>query len=87
MISSKQFALTAAITFGATYIVCGVVVWLVPDIAMTLLGWLAHWTGVENLSGFRDITLPGFIGGLAQVVVYSYLIALLFATTYNRLNK
>jgi len=78
-----KFSFAAALTVGIVYVVCALVVVAAPDVAFTLLGWIAHLVNVEKFAADVAVTATGFIGGLAQTVVYSYVIAWLFAWLYN----
>lgn len=82
-LQKNQFALAAAKTMGAAYVVCGLFVWLWPDFASTLLGWLTHLTNLDR----AVITFGGFVGGLIQIVVYTYIGGWLFAWLHNRSVK
>src|SRR3989338_8044969 len=72
----NKFALAAAGTMGIIYIVCAIFVALLPDFASTLMSWLTHLVNIEP----REITLPGLIGGIVQVLIYTYVGALIFAS-------
>lgn len=84
-INTQKFALAGAETASILYIVCAAVVAVAPDLAMKLLGWLAHLTNTELL--VREITMSGVAYGLIQVVVYVYIMLWIFATLYNRSVK
>ena len=79
-LDTSKFALAAAATFGAMYIVCALFVALWPDIASTLMSWLTHIVNLEP----RRVTWVGFFGGLAQVLVYTYIGAFIFAWLHNK---
>lgn len=81
-INTQKFALAAAETAAILYIACAVFVAIAPELAMTLLGWLAHVTNTEALA--RSVTMKGVIYGLIQVVIYMYVSVSLFAWLYNR---
>ena len=81
-LETKKFAFAVAETAGIVYLVCTLVVILFPSSSITLLGWIAH---VQSSSiAARTVTFPGFILGLLQVVIYSYIIAWVFAKIYNK---
>lgn len=82
-----KLALAAAATFGVAYVVCAIFVILWPDFSIQLVGWLFHLLNVEQFAGDVAITPGAFIGGLVEVIVYSYLVAWLFAWFYNRFNR
>lgn len=86
-LNKQKLALAAASTFGLAYTACALFVIVAPDLAIRLVGWLFHLLNVEQFAGDVAITLGAFIGGLVEVVVYSYLVAWLFAWFYNRFNR
>ena len=86
-LNKQKLALAAASTFGLAYTVCALFVVVAPDLAIRLIGWLFHLLNVEQFAGDVAITSGAFIGGLVEVVVYSYLVAWLFAWFYNRFNR
>ncbi|HAS84909.1 MAG TPA: hypothetical protein DCS23_02445 [Candidatus Yonathbacteria bacterium] len=81
-LNTKKFALAATETGAVLYIACALFVAVAPDLAMTLLGWLAHVTNTDTLA--RSITMTGVVYGLIQVVVYVYIATFMFAWFYNR---
>lgn len=84
-INTQKFALAATETAAILYVACAVLVAVAPDLAMTLLGWLAHVTNTEALA--RSVTMTGVVYGLIQVVIYMYVSVALFAWLYNRSVK
>ena len=85
--SKNGFALAAGGVMGAIYIVCAVFVALWPALALQLLGWLVHLVNVEKFAGDMAITLGGFLAGLMQVVIYTYIGAWLVAWLHNKFCK
>jgi len=83
-LDKNRFARAAAGTVAIAYAACAVVVWLLPDLALQLLGWVAHLVNVEKFAGDVALTPTGVLAGLVQVVLYSYLVAWTFAWLYNR---
>ena len=83
----KKFSLAVAVTMGAIYIICLVFVLLFPSVALQLLGWLVHLVNVDKFAGDVQITFLGFVLGLVQVLVYTYLAALLGAWLHNKFMK
>ncbi len=69
---------------GLIYAVCAVFVALWPDFALRLLGWLVHLVNVDKFAGDVAITLGGFLAGLAQVVIYTYVGGWLIARLHNK---
>ncbi|MBU1017160.1 hypothetical protein KJ678_03315 [Patescibacteria group bacterium] len=83
-INKNGFALAAGGVMGAIYILCAVFVALWPGFALQLFGWLAHLANVEKFAGDVAITLGGFIWGLIQAVVYTYIGAWFVAWLHNK---
>jgi len=86
-LNKNKFALAAAHTMGVIYVVCAVFVVLWPDFVLRLFGWLVHLVNVDKFAGDVQITLGGFIGGLAQSWVYTYIGAWIFSWLHNRSIK
>lgn len=86
-LNTTKFALAGAGAGGALYALCGVLVFLFPDFALQSLGWIAHLVNVEKFAGDVQLTLTGFLLGLAQIIVYSFVASWVFAWIYNSLLK
>jgi len=84
---TNRFALAAAITAGVAYVLCAVFVAIFPELALQMLGWVAHIVNVEKFAGDVQITFGGVVIGLVQVVIYVYLFVLLFGAVYNSMTK
>jgi len=83
----QKFSLLAAAASGALYAVCSLFVALFPATSTKLMGWLFHLTDATAVFGVQRVTLTGFVGGLAEVVIYMYVASLLFAWVFNRTVK
>lgn len=83
-LDKQKFSLAAGGVMGIIYVVCAVFVWLWPDFALQLFGWLVHLVNVEKFAGDVTITAVGFTVGLLQAVVYTYIAAYLFAWLHNK---
>ena len=83
-LQKHPFSLAVSATFGIMYVVCAVFTALWPDLAIKLLGWVAHIVNVDKFAGDVQITLVGVAIGLLEIVVYGYIAAYLFATLYSR---
>lgn len=79
-LQKNQFALAAAGAMGLVYVVCALVVVLAPNLAMTLFSWLTHLVNLE----VAEITWASFFGGIMQVLVYTYVVAWIFAGLHNK---
>lgn len=86
-LNKNKFSMAAAGTMGAIYIICAVFVMLWPDFALRLFGWLVHLVNVDKFAGDVQITIGGFLGGLAQILVYTYLSAWIFSWLHNKFVK
>ena len=76
-LAKNKFALAAAGTLGIVYIICAVVVAIAPAFALKLFGWLLHLVSADQFTA--RVTAIGFVIGLIQILVYSYIAALIFA--------
>lgn len=83
-INKNGFALATGGVLGAIYVICAIFIALWPDVALQLLGWLAHLVNVDKFAGDVAITFGGFLAGLAQVVIYAYAGAWLIAWLHNK---
>lgn len=83
-INVRGFALAAGGVMGAVYTVCAVFVSLFPDLSLRLLGWLVHLVNVERFADDVAVTTTSFLAGLAEVTIYSFVIAWLLAWLHNR---
>lgn len=86
-IDASKFSLAAAATMGIVYIVCAIFVVLWPDFALQLFGWLVHLVNVDKFAGDVQITALGFIVGLLQAVIYTYVGAWVFVWLHNKFLK
>ena len=86
-LDTNKFSLAAAITIGFIYILCVIFVALWPDFALQLFGWLVHLVNVDKFAGDVQITAIGLVFGLLQILVYTYLGALIFAWLHNKFLK
>jgi len=87
-LNANKFSLAAAATMGIIYLICAVFVFLWPDFALQLFGWLVHLVNVDKFTGDVNVTIFGFVLGLVQVLVYTYIGALIFVWLHNKfVNK
>lgn len=86
-LQAQKFSLAAAATMGIVYVICAAFVVLWPNVALQLFGWLVHLVNVDKFAGDVSITLVGFIVGLLQAVVYTYVGAVLFVWLHNTFLK
>lgn len=83
-LNTQKFSLAAALTIGIVYVICAIFVTLWPEFAIQLFGWLVHLVNVDKFAGDVQITTLGFIIGLLQAVVYTYLVAWIGAWLHNK---
>ena len=86
-LKKQNFALAAGATMGIIYVVFAIFVTLWPDFALRLFGWLVHLVNLDKFAGDVRITLTGFVIGLLQAVIYTYVGALLFGWLHNKFLK
>lgn len=86
-LDKNKFATAAAGTMGIVYVVCAVFIWLWPDFALQLFGWLVHLVNVDKFAGDVAITAAGLAIGLVQILIYTYAGAWIFAWLHNRFMK
>ncbi|MFI2811486.1 MULTISPECIES: DUF5676 family membrane protein [Microbulbifer] len=81
-LNAAKFGLAAAISFGSAWLVCALLVVLMPGMMMSMSGDMVHM----DLAGMGwDLTLPGVLVGLVAWSVSAGLIGWLLARVYNRL--
>ncbi len=78
-LNKNKFALAAMVTMGVWYLVCALLVALVPDLAMTLFSWMVHLVNLQA----AELTWPTFFAGLVEIVALSYLTGWVFAAAHN----
>ena len=81
-LDKKKFALAAAEIFAIWYVICALLVALVPNLAEKLFSWIVHLVNVES-----GVNFPEVIYGFVEVVVLSYITAYVFAWLHNRAVK
>jgi len=86
-LDKNKFSLSAAGAMGLVYIVCAIFVALAPDFALKLFGWLVHLVNVDKFTGDVAITFGGFLIGLIQILIYTYLTFWIFAWLHNKFRK
>lgn len=83
-INENGFALAAGGVVGALYILCAIFVALWPAFALQLFGWFVHLVNVKKFAGDVAITFGGFIAGLLQAIIYTYIGGWLVAWLHNK---
>jgi len=78
-LNNNKFAIAVAEVMGAWYIICALLVAVVPEIAATLFSWMVHLVNVQAGVGFPEV-----IYGFIEVVILTYISAYIFASLHNR---
>lgn len=86
-LQTQKFALAAMITMGLVYITCTIFVALFPEISTKFLGWLLHLTNTDELARGQNVTFPGALAALIQVMFYAYLTAWIFSVLHNKFTE
>lgn len=86
-LNKNKFSLAASLVMGIIYVVCAVFVLLWSEFALQLFGWLVHLVNVDKFTGDVNVTAFGFVIGLLQAMVYTYIGAYLFAWLHNKFVK
>jgi len=85
-LDKSKLALALSGTFGILYVICGIFVFLLPDLALRLMSSVAHMVNVAKFAGDVKITLGGLLIGLIQILIYGYVAGWIFGWLYNRLS-
>lgn len=83
-LNGQKFSLLSAAAAGAVYSACALFVALWPGPSTKLMGWLFHLSNPEAVFGAMRVTATGYLGALAEVAIYSYIISLIFVWIFNR---
>lgn len=83
-INSLKFGMASAITATIVWIICSLLVWMVPGAMMNMTTNLFHME--MGKSGFM-LTPIGVIWGLVGWSLFAGVFALILATIYNLLTK
>lgn len=79
--ASKLF-LATVIVFALLWIICGALVALIPDLMLTMTGYMVH----AEFETFRwSLTLVEFVGGLVLWSLIPGITVWLIAALYNRM--
>lgn len=83
-LQTQKFALAASLTTTVAYIACAILVFISPDFSLKFFGWMIHLVNLDQSLIRADITLGGFVIGLIQTLVLTYLFVWLLAWFYNK---
>lgn len=81
-LNKGKFALAAAEVVGAWYVLCALLVFLAPELALKLFSWIVHLINLEP-----GISFPEVIYGFIEIIVLTYVTAYIFAWLHNRSVK
>lgn len=82
-LNANTFGMAAALTVVILWIVCSIIVVFMPDMSMTMSGYMMH----TNFSGMQwDMHITGFVAGLVIWSAFAYVFGCLLAVIYNRLE-
>lgn len=81
-LNANAFGLSAAATVAILWVLCSLIVVIMPGISMNMSGYMMHtdFTGMQ-----WDMHITGFIGGLVIWAIFAYVFGWLLALIYNRL--
>lgn len=82
---SKALALSFSAVSGIVSAVCALLLWVAPDFAFTLAGYITHGADLAKIA--KPVTIDGAIIGTILVAVFAYAAAYIFAEFYNRWQK
>ena len=79
----RTLGISAGLVAASTFIVCGLLVAVVPGAASSVFSWVFH----INLTGMtRPISMANFLGGLLAFSIFVALVVGGTAGLYNRLS-
>jgi hypothetical protein len=82
-LNANALALASAAAVALVWVVCSLIVILIPGIAMNMSGYMMH-SDFGNMQWTMNLT--GFVGGLVIWSVFSGVLAWFIATIYNKLS-
>ena len=81
-LNASKFGLAAAYASAIAWVVCSLIIWLLPGMSMHVGGYMMH----ADFSGMHwQMHLTGFLVGLIIWSVVAGVFAWLLAAIYNRL--
>lgn len=80
------FALAWAFALSIGYSICTLLLHYYPETSLKLKAALLHLKNTDLLSSNLEVSLNGYMQGVAQVFVYTLLLTWLFAHIYNRIE-
>lgn len=84
MLQKIKFAVAIADVMAGVSALCAGLVAIAPEFSAKLAGSIMH---LVNIDPAMKITWGGFILGLAQVWIYSFVLAYIFAWLHNKYSE
>jgi len=84
-LNTKNVANSLAIVSGIVFIVCVVLIIVIPEATMSLFGYLFHGLDISKITNPNVSIVSGIIG-LVEIVVLAWIVGWLFATIYNKMK-
>ena len=81
-LNAYKFCLASAISFSVIWIVCSLLVWLFPEMMMSMAGDMLH---ADLASICWQLSFKGILAGLAGWAITAGIICWLLAYFYNNL--
>lgn len=78
-LNKNKFAFAATEVMGIWYVICALLVALVPGLALTLFSWMVHLVNLQ-----AGVSFPEAIYGFIEIVILTYVTAYVFAWLHNR---
>ncbi len=82
----NKIGLTAGTALGITYVLCVILFWLIPDLALTVFSYMFHGVDITKIPS-RPMELTTTIVGFVETLVFGYVWGAVFALAYNFVDK
>jgi len=86
MLHSKPFAHAGALMMAGFYLFCVVLSYIAPDFLFSVAQSWVHSLNLEVLRDANPISLGSIVTGLLTSTVATWVVAYVFAETYNKLS-
>lgn len=83
--NEKKFPLAVGIFFAGLSFLCGLLIWLVPGVFLSAMKPIMHATNWDVVWQ-PAMTFGGFILGIIEAFILSYVLAWIFAKLYKSLK-
>lgn len=85
MFDEKKFPLAVGLFSALFSFICGLLIWIVPETFLSILKPIMHATNWDVIWA-PSMTFGGFLFGIVEVFIFSYVLALIFAKIYKSLK-